>query len=45
MKKLLLLLGVVTLLSGCLYSPYVIERGGYGGHGGDRGEHGGHHDD
>jgi hypothetical protein len=52
MKKLLLLVGVVGLLSGCLYSPYEMEHGGYphsgrhdreGGDGGHRGggDHGG----
>lgn len=55
MKSFLLLMCVVGLLSGCLYSPYEYQRGGYPhgdrGHnregGGDRG-HGGDrrgHDD
>lgn len=53
MKKLLALLAVVSLLSGCLYGPFDARadypNGGRGhdrGHGdhGDRGEHRGHGD-
>lgn len=53
MKKILLLVCISCLLTGCLYSPYDFEGRGYprghghgGGHGGEHGggERGGHGD-
>ncbi|MEQ1556070.1 MAG: hypothetical protein ABL915_04650 [Gallionella sp.] len=44
MKKILLLVCMTFVMSGCLYSPYDFDGHGYprGGHG-DRGGHGGEH--
>jgi hypothetical protein len=42
MKKFLLLIGVISMLSGCLFWPYDYERGGHSG--ADRGRHADHDD-
>jgi hypothetical protein len=40
MKRLLFLIGVISLLSGCLFWPYDYDRGGHSGENRDR--HGDH---